>query len=121
MGESGRVGGDTGHPHVQKTCILRLLGPISDAVMVLDEDGTVEYANPAAERLFGYRAEVLCGSAIFDYLSREDVEGITGAVERVACVAGAGRLIRGTCPCIDPPRAVPHDTAALDRFVRSGA
>ena len=39
--------------------------------------------------------------------------------EGVACVAGAERLIRVTCPCIDPPRAVAHDTVALDRFVRS--
>ena len=52
--------------------------------MVLEDDGTVEYANPAAERLFGHRAEVLRGSAVFDYLSREDVEGVTGALDKVA-------------------------------------
>lgn len=32
-----------------------------DAVVIIDQDGTVEYSNPATERLFGYSNSELCG------------------------------------------------------------
>ena len=35
-----------------------------DAVVVIDQDGTVEYSNPATERLFGYSTSELCGKDV---------------------------------------------------------
>ena len=35
-----------------------------DAVVIIDQDGTVEYSNPATERLFGYSTSELCGKDI---------------------------------------------------------
>ncbi len=35
-----------------------------DAVVIIDEDGTVEYSNPATERLFGYSAVELHGNDV---------------------------------------------------------
>jgi PAS domain S-box-containing protein len=35
-----------------------------DAVIIIDQDGTVEYSNPATERLFGYSASDLCGNDV---------------------------------------------------------
>jgi PAS domain S-box-containing protein len=35
-----------------------------DAVVIIDQDGTVEYSNPATEQLFGYSNSELCGQDV---------------------------------------------------------
>ena len=41
-----------------------LFEAVADAVLIIDEDGTVEYSNPATEQLFGYSTSELCGKDI---------------------------------------------------------
>jgi len=41
-----------------------LFEAVPDAVVIIDEDGTVEYCNPATERLFGHPASELIGQNV---------------------------------------------------------
>jgi len=41
-----------------------LFEAVPDAVVIIDQDGTVEYSNPATEQLFGYPASELCGQDV---------------------------------------------------------
>jgi two-component system, sensor histidine kinase and response regulator len=41
-----------------------LFEAVPDAVVMIDQDGTVEYSNPATETLFGYSASELCGQDV---------------------------------------------------------
>ena len=48
----------------QGTRFSSLFEAAPDAVIIIDQDGTVEYSNPATERLFGYSGEELRGNDI---------------------------------------------------------
>jgi PAS domain S-box-containing protein len=48
------------------------------AIFVIDEDSTIEFANPAAERIFGYTATQMLGQAL-DRLMPEDQRPLHGA------------------------------------------
>ena len=41
-----------------------LLEAVPDAVVIIDQDGTVEYSNPATKQLFGYANDELCGNDV---------------------------------------------------------
>ncbi len=45
----------------------------SDAITILDADGTVEYASPASESVFGYEPEALVGSDVREFIHPDDV------------------------------------------------
>jgi diguanylate cyclase (GGDEF)-like protein/PAS domain S-box-containing protein len=47
-----------------------------DILAVIDAEGHLAYANPAAERLFGRRIEPLLGSSPFDFVHPEDLEHV---------------------------------------------
>ncbi|MEZ4279845.1 MAG: PAS domain S-box protein [Myxococcota bacterium] len=47
--------------HVENARLARVAMQSSDAILIHDLDGTVTFWNPAAERLFGYRAEEIVG------------------------------------------------------------
>ncbi len=55
----------------------------SDAIMIQDLDGTVRFWNPAAERLFGYRAEEMRGRPATVLASAEDAPEIARNLARV--------------------------------------
>jgi PAS domain S-box-containing protein len=46
----------------------------SDAITILEADGTIRYQSPAAERAMGYRPEERIGTKIFDYGHPDEVE-----------------------------------------------
>ena len=45
----------------------------SEAVAILDPDGTLRYASPAFERLFGYEPEEIVGKNVNDYIHPENL------------------------------------------------
>ncbi|MEF8814471.1 MAG: PAS domain S-box protein [Halovenus sp.] len=49
----------------------------SDAIAILDADGTIEYVSPASEAVFGYEPETLVGRDVRDFIHPEDVERVT--------------------------------------------
>jgi PAS domain S-box-containing protein len=53
-----------------------LLDHTQDKVVVLDDDGTVTYANGAVERILGYEPAELVGDSAFDYVHPEDVDEV---------------------------------------------
>jgi diguanylate cyclase (GGDEF)-like protein/PAS domain S-box-containing protein len=65
----------------------------SDLILVLSEDGTVEYATPAMERLFGYPEESTSGMQVLDLVHPDDLafvaERLRDSIER----PGAGEHI----------------------------
>ena len=46
-----------------------LISAVPDAVIVIDEDSGLRYANSAAERLFGWRAEEWIGADFFSEIA----------------------------------------------------
>ena len=48
----------------QNTRFSSLFEAVPDAVLIIDQDGTVEYSNSATERLFGYSGEELRGNDV---------------------------------------------------------
>lgn len=55
---------------------------LSDAILVIDADSTVQYANPAVEDVFGYRPEELVGESLTELMYPDDAEGHREGVER---------------------------------------
>jgi diguanylate cyclase (GGDEF)-like protein/PAS domain S-box-containing protein len=46
----------------------------SDIIVIYEDDGTVRYMSPPAERILGYKPEELVGTSAFDRVHPEDVE-----------------------------------------------
>lgn len=61
----------------------------SDVAMILEEDGTVSYASPSAEKVFGYGPDELVGESVFGYLHGEDGRRLAGELSRMAENPGA--------------------------------
>ncbi|MHB8593643.1 MAG: PAS domain-containing protein, partial [Acidimicrobiales bacterium] len=51
-----------------------LLRALPDAVVVIDEEGRLSWANAATERLFGVAADSLLGTSAFDFVHPDDQE-----------------------------------------------
>lgn len=60
-----------------------VLDRTSDIVMRLGVDGTVRYASPSTERMWGYRPEDLTGKAMFDLVSVDDLPAVLDARRQV--------------------------------------
>ena len=58
----------------------RLLDATSDAVLMLDLDGTVVYANQSAGEQLGRDSTELLGGSIRDHVHRDDAEAMEGAI-----------------------------------------
>jgi PAS domain S-box-containing protein len=55
-----------------------ILDMAPDAILTIDESGCVESLNPAAERLFGYRAAAVVGNSIVTLLPRPPSSPVAG-------------------------------------------
>src|SRR5438105_9576347 len=53
--------------------VQALLRSVSDVIAVLDADGTLRYANPAAERAWGCRVDELVGRNLLDRVHPDDL------------------------------------------------
>lgn len=59
-----------------------VLDRTSDIIIRLGLDGTLRYASPATERVWGYRPEELIGGVMFHLVSPEDLPGVLDARRR---------------------------------------
>src|SRR5690349_4555653 len=61
-----------------------LVEGMADAVAVLDRAAVLQYANPAAEALFGYRLAERRGRDILDLVHPEDLDLVVGSLGEMA-------------------------------------
>ena len=60
-----------------------ILNGASDYVLVLDEDGRIDYVSPAIERVLGYRPDTLDGADAFDGIHPADVDDASKMFSRL--------------------------------------
>lgn len=65
-----------------------------DAIVSIDRHGTMVLFNPAAERIFGYRAEDVLGGNLGMLLPPEHRAAFEGSIERY-CRTGRGKVVGG--------------------------
>ncbi len=53
-----------------------LVAGVSDAISIIDADGTVRYSSPATTRIFGYEAEEIYGANVLDVVHPDDREWV---------------------------------------------
>jgi PAS domain S-box-containing protein len=99
--------------------LCHLADLIPDAVIVADREGTVEYWNAGAERIFGYRADQAVGSSL-DLIVPERLQdrhwaGFRHAVETGASRYGPGDLLAVPAQTADGRRISIEFTVALLR------
>ena len=61
----------------------RIIEDSVDAVIVVDTDGVITYANPAVENILGYRPDELVGSQYREHVCADQREGFAEALEEV--------------------------------------
>lgn len=66
-----------------------VFGGLNDLILVVGRDGTVEYANPAAEQITGLAHDELVGRTIADLLHPDDVARAADAEARVGTAAAS--------------------------------
>ena len=71
-----------------------------DAIVTIDEDGVIESANPAVERIFGYPAEALTGRNVATLMPREEADQHDNYLRNylatgVSGIIGVGREVIG--------------------------
>ena len=74
----------------------------SDIICVLDADGGVQYASPAADRLLG-PAGMAIGRSFLDLVHPDDIAAARKSFDDIAAVPGRGR--HGRAPHPRPARA----------------
>jgi diguanylate cyclase (GGDEF)-like protein/PAS domain S-box-containing protein len=55
----------------------------SEIVMIVDPDGTLDYASPAFERILGYDPEEASGKNLLDFVHPDDLSGVRQESERI--------------------------------------
>jgi PAS domain S-box-containing protein len=60
----------------------------ADAIVVLDPNGIIRFANPAARHIFGYPHHVLVGTDLVEHVHNDDRDAFTSALRTL----GAGQL-----------------------------
>ena len=90
---------------------------VPDAIIVADRDGTVEYWNAGAERIFGYNGQDVVGSTldliIPDRLRERHWSGFRHAVETGTSNYGPGDLLAVPAKTADGRRISIEFTVAL--------
>ena len=66
-----------------------LIEKASDAIALLDPDGTLLYDSPAATGLLGYAAGSLLGKSMLTFVHPDDLAQVTSALERLLKAPGA--------------------------------
>jgi PAS domain S-box-containing protein len=66
-----------------------LLDLTQDKIVVIDSEGTYQYANAAVERILGYDPDSFVGTNTFEYIHAEDVERVRAVFERLIRAEGA--------------------------------
>ena len=61
----------------------------SDVILVVNEDGTVSYQTPSTERMLGYGADSLLGTALVEIVHLDDTARVLAYLQEAAARAGA--------------------------------
>ncbi|MDX1608893.1 MAG: diguanylate cyclase [Halofilum sp. (in: g-proteobacteria)] len=99
----------------------RVLDCMQQAVLVTDAHGRVRYANPAAERLLGERADALAGRASHELLQLTDERSGQALPDPVGEVLAGPPWTTVTAPAAAPVLAVPARGAPVPVRVSAGA
>jgi len=80
--------------------LAQVLNAVVDGIVTADEHGIVQVFNPAAERIFGYRADEVVGHSINMLMPRSDASQHDGHIARYmqtgqAKIIGYGREVMG--------------------------
>ncbi|MBT8508491.1 hypothetical protein AZH53_08740 [Methanomicrobiaceae archaeon CYW5] len=70
-----------------------LVEQINDAIWIIDDDWTFNYASPRTERILGYEPEDLLGRRIFDYLLPGEEERVIARLTDAAEEGNGGAVI----------------------------
>ncbi|POR47125.1 hybrid sensor histidine kinase/response regulator [Bosea psychrotolerans] len=92
--------------HMQADLIAReahlrsILNTVPEAMVVIDETGTITSFSPAAERLFGYAAKDICGENVRCLMPQPDRDAHDGYLSRYLTtgerrIIGYGRVVTG--------------------------
>ncbi len=97
---AGRIEQQITELEIQGKRFRSLFEAVPDAVVIIDEDGSVEYSNPATERLFGYRADELHGHNVRMLMPEPYRSHHDGYMQRYlnggeAHIIGVGRKVVG--------------------------
>ncbi|MBZ5609920.1 MAG: response regulator [Acidobacteriia bacterium] len=65
-----------------------------DLISILNSDGTIRYASPSHERVFGYPVEDLIGQNAFDFIHPDDLPAVRAAFERADGAAALACRVR---------------------------
>ena len=65
-----------------------------DLISILNSDGTIHYASPSHERVFGYPVEDLIGQNAFDFIHPDDLPAVRAAFERADGAAALACRVR---------------------------
>ncbi|UUZ46839.1 PAS domain S-box protein [Massilia sp. B-10] len=72
---------------------------MSDAIVTIDDRGVVETFNPAAQRIFGYRADEVVGQHVTRLAARHYSDTILQMVAALARDGITGSVLRPTARC----------------------
>jgi len=64
----------------------------SDAIALLNSDGTIRYESPSVERFLGYKPEELIGKNVFEFIHPDDVQNVINALNDTLA-ADTGRVL----------------------------
>ena len=97
-----RIERQVGQLKEQRKRFQSLFETAPDAIIIIDEDGTVEFINGAAERLFGYDASEIIGHDIKMLMPEPDRKHHTEYMNRYLeggkpHIIGIGREVTGKC------------------------
>lgn len=70
-----------------------LIENVSENIMVVKAEGTIAYAGPANERIFGYEPEYLVGRNSLDFLHPDDAQRVIELFDRAVQNPGATRSV----------------------------
>lgn len=65
----------------------------SELIKIVDLDGTLRYASPAAERVLGYRPEEMVGMNVLEHVHPEDLPRVLEETEKTLKEPGVGRNV----------------------------
>jgi PAS domain S-box-containing protein len=65
-----------------------LVDNVRDVITLMDENGVINFQSPSFEKQFGYTADELIGTNIFELIHKEDVPIALEAIEKVIQVNG---------------------------------
>jgi PAS domain S-box-containing protein len=111
-------------PRYSEAQLRSLLDCTSDVVSVVDENGTVTWANAASERFLGYDLEDFVGAPMTDFVHPDDIDTVVTAFQRLAegetssaeRVEHRARHADGYWVWVEST-AAPHDNTDIDGFV----